>query len=82
MWKYITIFAYIGLAFGAFVFYKNFDAMVTEKGDETVDGEIITLQERFLTAIEKNKQRDFSETTQRYAEMREAWYKSEVENYD
>ena len=28
MWKYITIFAYIGLAFGAFVFYKNFDAMV------------------------------------------------------
>ena len=82
MWKYITIFAYIGLAFGAFVFYKNFDAMVTEKGDETVDGEIITLQERFLTAIEKNKQRDFSETTQRYAEMREAWYKSEVEYYD
>lgn len=75
MWKYIIIGSVVLLAGTSFLFHKNNSAM------SAPDGEVAEIQKRFESAVKKSNDIELDQAIKKYAEIRTAYFKQEMEKF-
>lgn len=75
MWKYIIIGSVVLLVGTSFLFHKNINAM------SGPDGEVAEIQKRFESAVKKSNDIELDLAIKKYAEIRTAYFKQEMEKF-